>query len=181
MAPRADLADLLAPGCRVIVTGQIGCGKTTLAAGLAERFHLLHLRLDEFNGRDDARAGAAAAVESIEEGWVVDGCVWQVPDTAWRCADVAVHLDYSNAVHYRRILRRAARRSVSTHSLRRAREVFAEEWGHFEIMRKHADANRRGWSDAGGISPASTPVVRLDHPRDARALLAGTRQDQTTL
>lgn len=57
--------------------------------------------LDQFNGLDDAHTEASQLIERMPNGWIVDGCVWQVPPSVWALADVAVHLtNFSNALHY---------------------------------------------------------------------------------
>lgn len=172
-SPGADCdVALLTPTSQVVVTGQIGCGKTTFAEALASRLDLVHLRLDQFNGQDDALGRASRAVDDTPPGWVLDGCVWQVPEMAWHRADLVVHLDYTNWVHYRRICRRALRRALSAGSIDAARAAIADERTHIQIMRRHADENRAGWARAGGITQAPTPVIHCRHPRDARTLLA---------
>src|SRR5215471_18520378 len=93
-----------------VVTGQPGCGKTTVARKLSRHQRLVHIPLDDFNGRGDAHAAAAAVVAATAGGWVVDGCVWQVPPGVWESADLVIHLDDAKRVHYARILRRALRR-----------------------------------------------------------------------
>lgn len=171
----ARIVETLTHESRLIVTGQIGCGKTTLAAQLAGRLGAAHVRLDQFIGVEDPKSEASATLEAVVGGWVLDGCVWQVPEAAWEAADLAIHLDYANFVHYRRIGRRALRNAVTARSFKEARTVVTDEVGHFRIMGRFADENRRGWREAGGITATPTPVIRCGHPREARSILTRTQ------
>ena len=98
---------------RLIVTGQIGCGKTTLAKRICSSLGVSHLQIDDFHDDEDPMHSAAIAASSIDGGWVAEACVWQIPPPLWKSADLAVHLDYANSVHYLRILRRCVHNCLS--------------------------------------------------------------------
>ena len=152
----------------IVVTGQPGCGKTTVARMLSQRGHLSHVALDDFIGREDAHEAAAAAISGTVGGWVVDGCVWQVPPGVWESADLVIHLDYAKRVHYARILRRALRRLHAGGGW----AVVRDEWDNARVVRRWADENRAAWAAAGGITTADVEIVRCRNPREAQLLIA---------
>ncbi len=170
--PRISWADL-ALGGRLIVTGQIGCGKTTLARRLCERLGLEHLQIDDYHGDDDPWRSAAKAAEAISTGWVAEACVWQIPAAVWSSADLAIHLDYANRVHYLRIVRRCLRSCVTKPTWERVRDNVRGEFLHLRIMYRHADENRATWRERGGITRLPVRIIRSASPRETEGLLSG--------
>lgn len=156
---------------RLIVTGQIGCGKTTLARAICSRLHLSHLHIDDYNGDDDPAHSATRAANSIDGGWVAEANVWQIPSAIWESADLAIFLDYPNRVHYLRILRRCLLACMSRPSLAAMRRTLGDEWGHMKIMYLYANKNRQDWTERGGITNTATPVIRSTSPRATSQLL----------
>jgi adenylate kinase family enzyme len=102
---------------RVVVIGQSGAGKTTLARRLARQLQVPHLELDAFfHGPDwqptptfvrDVDAATSAPA------WVVDGNYSPVRDLVWSRADTVVWLDLPRTTTLRRVLLRTARRLVT--------------------------------------------------------------------
>jgi adenylate kinase family enzyme len=173
LTPTEDpLGPAISSRSRIVVTGQIACGKSTLATRLADRFGLTHIGVDQFNQRADRDSELSSAVAAVESGWVVDGCVWQISAAVWEAADLAFWLDYSNGVHFRRLARRAVGRCIRNARPSNVRTVLREEYGHFQIMYRFADQNRANWAEAGGITTAHVEVIRLARPRDTRTLLS---------
>ena len=162
----------LSPESRVIVTGQIGCGKTTFAREISTRLGLTHLPIDRFHSDADPMRSAARAANSIDGGWVAEANVWQIPQAIWQSSDVAVFLDYPNVVHYLRILRRCYRECVAKPTWAGIRDSIAGEAEHLKIVYLYANKNREGWHERGGITNTATPVIRCPSPRAARTLLA---------
>ena len=157
---------------RLIVTGQIGCGKTTLAKRLCARFDLIHLHIDSFNGDENPLQSAVEAASLIKSGWVAEANVWQIPQPIWESADLAIFLDYANTVHYRRILRRCVQSCIAQPAWMNIRDSIANEWSHFTIMYRYADENRADWQKQGGITSAAIPVIRFSSPRETEKLFA---------
>lgn len=164
------------PATRLIVTGQIGAGKTTLAQAIARVHGLVHVSIDHFHEDDDPAASTLKAVTAIDGGWVAEANVWQIPDGLWPMADQVIFLDYANAVHCRRILRRCLDRCLRERSLMGIRRVVREERYHLRIVTRFADENREGWIAKGGFAPAGIPVIRCASPREARRLLVTNRR-----
>ena len=98
---------------RLIITGQIGCGKSTLARDISSRSGITHLAIDDFYGDEDPNLSATKAASSIDGGWVAEANVWQIPQAIWELSDFAVFLDYANFVHYLRIINRCFRKCMT--------------------------------------------------------------------
>ena len=173
----------LTPTSRLIVTGQIGCGKTTLAKEISARLGLTHLEIDNFHDDPDPQLAAAEAASALAGGWVAEANVWQIPPAIWEASDVALFLDYANLVHYRRIIRRCFRQCMTGPTWATIRGHISEELLHLKIVYLYADQNRAGWHKCGGIAgvvlPATPlpaippPVIRCPSPRATNKLLAG--------
>ena len=168
----AQLGDL-SRDSHLIVTGQIGCGKTTLAKQISARFGLTHLHIDKFNNDEDPLHSAARAADLIEGGWDAEANVWQIPQAIWASADLAIFLDYANTVHYRRILRRCLHGCIAKPTWANIRDNIVNEWSHFTIMVRYADENRANWQKQGGITSTAIPVIRFSSPREIENLFAG--------
>jgi len=162
----------LSPESHLIVTGQIGCGKTTLARKISIRLGLVHLPIDDYHGDADPESSASRAASSIDGGWVAEANVWQIPDAIWESADLAVFLDYPNIVHYLRIIRRCFQTCVAQPTWADIRRTVGREWHHMKIIYLYANKNREGWHERGGITNHAPPVIRCASPRAANRLLA---------
>jgi len=169
-AGRTVLTQLL-PESRLIVTGQIGCGKTTLAREISTRLGLTHLQIDVFNDNADPLLSAANAARSIDGGWVAEANVWQIPQDIWELSDFAIFLDYANIIHYLRIVRRCLCACTADPTWANIRHQIGSELEHIKIMYLYANLNREGWHKSGGITDAATRVIRCTSPREADRLL----------
>lgn len=122
----------------MLVIGQSGAGKTTLATRLAQQLEAPHVELDAlFHGPGWVpNPDFLAAVERATTGerWVADGSYSAVRDLLWSRADTLVWLDLPRTTTLRRVLLRTSGRI-----LRRA-----ELW----------NGNRERW----------TTVLRASHP-----------------
>jgi adenylate kinase family enzyme len=114
---------LPAPGCRIVVIGTSGSGKTTMAGALARIFGCPHIELDALHWEPNwteaelevfrARADAATSGEC----WTSDGNYSQVRDIVWGRADTIVWLDYAFATVMYRLLTRTFRRIAGRQEL----------------------------------------------------------------
>jgi adenylate kinase family enzyme len=161
------------------VTGQIGCGKTTLSRKICACLGLTHLHLDDYYGAEDQHKAAEDAARAVDGGWVAEACVWQIPQEIWESSDLAVFLDYPNRVCYFRIVRRCIGKCLRRPTWGNVRDTVRREWHHLQIMYRYANENRAGWERAGGITSASVPVVRCAAPPQARKLLQRIRSQAT--
>jgi adenylate kinase family enzyme len=166
-ASKVALADL-SSNSRLIVTGQIGCGKTTLAERISTCLGVSHLHIDDYHHDKDPLLSATKAADSIDGGWVAEACVWQIPPPIWESADLVIYLDYVNSVHYLRILRRCVRNCLAKRIWTNIRDNVRGEWLHLKIMYRYADENRATWRERGGITSVRVPVIRSASPRASR-------------
>ncbi|MEZ4863866.1 MAG: hypothetical protein R3C14_21270 [Caldilineaceae bacterium] len=173
----------LSPASRLIVTGQIGCGKTTLASAISRRLGLTHLEIDVFNGDPEPMLAAAEAADAIAGGWVAEANVWQIPQAIWEASDFGIFLDYANVIHYPRIIRRCFGKCMMDRTWVNIRRHISEELLHLKIVYLYANENRAEWRRRGGITSTATPVIRCPSPRTTDRLLAhidATTQLQAT-
>jgi adenylate kinase family enzyme len=161
----------LSPESRLIVTGQIGCGKTTLSRKISARLGLTHLQIDLFNDDADPKLAAAHAACSIDGGWVAEANVWQIPQAIWESSDFAILLDYANIIHHLRIVHRCFRACATDPTWANIRRQISSELEHVKIVYLYANENREGWHKRGGITESATQVIRCTSPREANMLL----------
>lgn len=103
---------------RVVVVGNTGSGKTTLARALSARLGVIHVELDALHW-DPGWTEVAASIfrERVDaalpvDRWVVDGNYSKVRDLVWNRADTLVWLDYPLPLILTRLARRTTRRIV---------------------------------------------------------------------
>jgi adenylate kinase family enzyme len=101
---------------RIVLVGNSGAGKTSMARILAERLGLRHSELDAIFHQPgwtaldevDFRARVSALVD--EPRWVIDGNYETVRGITWARADTVIWLDLPRWLVMRRIVWRSARR-----------------------------------------------------------------------
>jgi len=109
---------------RVLVVGNTGSGKTTLAREIANRLGLPHVELDELfwgpswiaNPEEHFRESVRAALSGGR--WVACGNYHKkLQDLTWRHADVIVWLDLPRNVSLLQLIQRTLRRIVRRQAL----------------------------------------------------------------
>ena len=106
----------LSPELRIVIIGAAGSGKTTLANQLAHVLNLPHIELDALHWgpnwskppREEFRLRVRSALDGSR--WVIDGNYSEVRDITWGQATDLVWLDYSLALIWSRLFRRAIHR-----------------------------------------------------------------------
>ena len=145
---------------RLIVTGQIGCGKTTLARVISAHLALTHLEIDRFSDDPDPMISVSEAVRKINGGWVAEANVWQIPQSIWESANFILFLDYANWRHYLGIIHRCYKKCLKAKTWTTIKHTAGEALLHLKIIFLYANKNRRGWYEQGGITNTTTPVIR---------------------
>ncbi|HVE74952.1 MAG TPA: AAA family ATPase [Mycobacteriales bacterium] len=167
----ATEGDRGAPMQRVLVIGQSGSGKSTVAAELAQRLHVPHVELDAlFHGPgwvpnpafpDEVDAATRGP------GWVVDGNYPAVRDLLWTRADTVIWLDLPRTTTLRRTLWRTLRRALTR----------AELWnGNREQLRAVLRASHPiRWAWATHAAHRGEYEQRLADPRSSHLVVRRLR------
>jgi adenylate kinase family enzyme len=178
---------------RVSVVGNSGSGKSTVARELSKRLGLPYVELDavfhqpgwgELPVEEFRRI---VAEKAAGDGWVIDGNYTKVRDLVWQRADTVVWLDLARAVIMRRIISRSLGRVVFRRRLwngnrERWRNVLSKDpatsivawaWTQHDVYRQLYGAAMTDpqW--------AHLRFVRVQSPKQVRALLSGTGLRQT--
>ena len=103
-------------GQRIIIVGNTGSGKTTLAQALSQRLTIPHTEIDALHWDenwtkptpDEFRRRIEQAI--TPEQWILDGNYSSVRDLIWRRADTLIWLDYAMPVILWQLIRRTIRR-----------------------------------------------------------------------
>lgn len=111
---------------RIVVVGNSGAGKTTLARELAHRLGLVHIELDALfhqpgwspRDGDEFRADVIERMAAAANGWTIcgnyKGVTWS---TTMPSADTIVWLDLPKRVVMRRVIARTVRRAITREEL----------------------------------------------------------------
>lgn len=173
------------PARRIVVYGVTGSGKTVLAQRVAEQLGLEPVSVDDlcwlpgWVQRTEEEQRRLLSGVCAGERWVLDSAWGVWADVALSRADLVVALDYPRRISLARLLRRTAarvldRRPVCNGNTETVRQTFSREsivaW-HFRSF-----ASKRARIDDWEADPARPPVVRLRHPRETDAWLAGLRE-----
>jgi adenylate kinase family enzyme len=172
------MRNLPLPGQRILILGNAGAGKSTLARQLAELLDLRHTELDALYWDPGWRPAPLAVfrerIDQVTQAdrWVLDGNYGKVRDLLWARADTLVWLDYPLPVTLWRLFRRTLRRVFGGEELWNGnRERFADQFLSKDSLflyllkthrRRRADLERQF---AGGAYPHLVKV-RLRSPRE---------------
>lgn len=169
---------------RIVVMGQPGAGKSTLARRLSTRLGVAHVELDAFQHLSGWVANrrlhddVADALDVAADGWVVDGNYLALRDTVLARADTVIWLDYPCSLTTWRVTRRTVRRLVTRQVLwngnrERLRNLFDADhpiWWSCRTATRH----RRTYPQAYAQF-AQLEVHRVRRPRDLPAIEAALR------
>ena len=170
---------------RVVVVGNSGAGKSTVAAALAGRLDAPHVELDGIfhqpgwtpMPREEFRERVAAVVAG--DRWVVDGNYSSASDIVWERADTVVWVDPPRLTVTRRIIGRTLRRMASRQELwngnrERWRNLFSLDPQQSVIVwsvRRHHVVRERYAAAQHDPQWTHLRFVRLRTSRDVAALL----------
>jgi len=166
---------------RILVGGNTGAGKTTLAAALARRLEVPHIEMDAlFHGPGWVpRADFVADVDALtgQPAWILDHDYAAVRHLVWPRIDTLVWLDYSRAVCEWRVIRRSVPRALLRRELwngnrERLFAMFTDPEHPVQWCWRHHARKRAGFEDRiADPDNAHVTVVRLRRPREAAAWL----------
>lgn len=168
---------------RILVVGPTGCGKSNLAATLADASGLPHIELDllryERGWQEVPVDEFIDRVTSIVErdSWIIDGNYSAVRELTWGRADLVVWLDYSLPVILWRLLHRTAHRLVTGEDVGNDnREKFRRVLGPRSIIlwaiRSHAPLRKEYELTVAALKPSIPYVVRHRSPNETDAWLS---------
>jgi adenylate kinase family enzyme len=172
---------------RVLVVGNSGAGKTTVARAIASVLGAPHLELDAVRHRDGWDSVGPEEFEGIVAGfasadrWVIDGGYTSLGtrEFVWPRMDAVVWLDPPRWLATARVLRRTLWRMITRERLWGS---VTEAWSNLYsrdpleniivwTWTRHADVRRRYEHASIDGSWAHATVVRLKSRRDVSALL----------
>lgn len=171
-------------GCRIVVVGSTGAGKTSLATALALRLGIPHVELDalhwEAGWAPAATPAFRARVTQALEGdaWVADGNYRSVRDLVWPRAETIVWLDYGLPLIMWRLTRRTLHRLRTGHELwngnrERLGTVFSRESLYVWAFKTYGQRRREYPAFLQEPEHRHLQVVRLSTPAQARRWLSG--------
>lgn len=114
---------IFTPGQRIVIVGNTGTGKTTLARQLADRMGALHIEMDALHWEPNwTEAPLDVFRDRLSQAttgdtWTLDGNYSKVRDIAWGRADTIIWLDFSLWIILPRLLRRTLRRVIRREEL----------------------------------------------------------------
>jgi adenylate kinase family enzyme len=178
---------------RVVIVGNSGSGKTTVAAALAERLGVPHVELDSLYHQagwtpapaPEFRAAVRAALDEADAaagGWVVCGNYRAARSTIWTRADTIVWLDLPRWQVMGRVVRRTFGRAARREELWNGnREVMSNVLALHDPQRSII---RWAWDGAEGYRELYVPLMasttwadlrwhHLGSPAEVRRWVAG--------
>ena len=170
---------------RVVVFGQSGSGKTTVARAIAGALGVAHIELDALFHKpnwqpstpEEFRAKVTAELDAHPEGWVVDGNYRFVRELTLPRADTIVRLRLPFRVVYTRLAKRTLRRMWTREELWGTnRESFRLSFMSRDSILlwgiSHWSAHTRNLDAALREIPHTARVIELRSGREVEEFLA---------
>ncbi len=171
---------------RVVVFGQSGSGKTTVARAIAGALGVPHIELDalyhqpnwEPTPDDEFRAKVSAALDAHPEGWVVEGNYRIIREITLPRVDTIVRLRLPFRVVYTRLVKRTLRRMWTREELWNTnRESFRLSFMSRDSILlwgiSHWRAHTRSLDAALREIPHTAPVIELRSSREVDDFVGG--------
>ena len=170
---------------RIVVTGNMGAGKTTLAGTLSSLLDAPRVEMDALrHGANWVETPDDVFRERVSQAlagssWVVDGDYEVVRDIVWPQADTLVWLDYPSRMSMWRLLWRTFRRCIAREELWNGnretfyQHLFTRESILLEGFRRRGIARKVYGVLLEKPEYEHLRVVRLQSPRKTREWLSG--------
>jgi adenylate kinase family enzyme len=162
------------PGRRIVVVGNSGSGKTTMARALAGLLGIPHVELDSLfwgpNWTPRADFGERLQEAAAGDAWAADGHYRAYRDILWSRADTIVWLDIPLSASMIRLLWRTTRRMVTREELWNGnREPFGEMFTSKSLLWYALSTYRRRRREiVSGLETDAYRGLSVVHLRSAR-------------
>lgn len=171
-------------GKRIIVRGNCGSGKTTMAKALSEILGIEHTEIDanfhlpdwQERPREEFQQIMDAVVE--RECWIIDGNYRDTMTRHQTKADMIVWLDYSFMTTFIQLFKRTMRRMISQEELWSGnresfrKQFFTRQSIFWWMIQTHSRRKRQCAEQVEELRGSPVEIVRFTKPRQADEWLA---------